>query len=207
MAFRVRVLKVSVHGLRAEVAKAALHTGQVEPGTWWLPHDTISKPRCVKLLDMHDYEDQPLGFLLYQVMAALRPLVAAELQPFGIGLPEFVCMRNLSMFPSQSNAELARHAGVSPQAMNKVVRDLQEMGVIARPATVSSGRSLPARLTPKGRALFKRAEAAVRVADDRLMTQLEPGERHELKKLLYAIDARNVGCGESAVRSRRNVAK
>ncbi|MFD3482250.1 MarR family winged helix-turn-helix transcriptional regulator [Streptomyces sp. NPDC058665] len=156
---------------------------------------------------MREYEDQPLGFLLYQVMAALRPLTAAELQPLGIGLPEFVCMRNLSMFPSQSNAELARHAGVSPQAMNKVVRDLQEMGAIERPATVSSGRSLPARLTTKGKALFKEAEAAVRIADDRLMTQLASGERLELKKLLHAIDARNVGGGATAVRSRRSVAK
>lgn len=96
---------------------------------------------------------------------------------------------------------------VSPQAMNKVVRDLQEMGAIERPATVSSGRSLPARLTTKGKALFKEAEAAVGIADDRLMTQLASGERLELKKLLHAIDARNVGGGATAARSRRSVAK
>ncbi|MFJ2264002.1 MarR family winged helix-turn-helix transcriptional regulator [Streptomyces sp. NPDC087844] len=156
---------------------------------------------------MREYEDQPMGFLLYQVMAALRPLVADELRPFGIGLPEFVCMRNLSMFPSQSNAELARHAGVSPQAMNKVVKDLQEMGAIERPAVVPTGRSLPAQLTPEGAALLERAEAAVRVADDRLMTHLAPGKRNELKKLLHAIDARNVGNGGPAVRPRRNAAK
>ncbi|WP_020389743.1 MarR family winged helix-turn-helix transcriptional regulator [Kribbella catacumbae] len=141
---------------------------------------------------MGDEEDQPLGFLLYQVMAALRPQVTAELQPLGIGLPEFVCLRNLWMFPSQSNAELARHAGVSPQAMNKVVRDLQEMGAIARPATVPAGRSLPAMLTSKGKALLKRAEAAVRVADERLMVQLTSAQRRELKQLLHAVDSYKV---------------
>lgn len=143
----------------------------------------------VKLLDMREYEDQPLGFLLYQVMATLRPHVTAELQPLGIGLPEFVCMRNLSMWPAQSNAELARRSNVSPQAMNKVVRDLQDMGAITRPATVSSGRSLPAQLTPKGRALLKRAEKAVRAADEQLLAGLAPAEADQLKRLLHAIDS------------------
>lgn len=138
---------------------------------------------------MRDHEDQPLGFLLYQVTATLRPHVTAALQPLGIGLPEFVCMRNLSMWPAQSNAELARRSSVSPQAMNKVVRDLQDMGAITRPATVPSGRSLPAQLTAKGKALFKRAEAAVRTADEQLLAGLTPTERHQLKKLLHAIDS------------------
>ncbi|MET0456154.1 MAG: MarR family transcriptional regulator [Mycobacterium sp.] len=134
---------------------------------------------------MTDATDQPLGFLLYQVMAALRPQVNAELRPLGIGLAEFVCMRNLSMWPDQSNAELARRASVTPQAMNLVIRSLQDMGLIARPEAASSGRSLPARLTRKGVALLKRAEAAVLVADARLLDELAPADRDELKRLLY----------------------
>lgn len=141
---------------------------------------------------MQDYEDQPLGFLLYQVMATLRPHVTTELRPLGLGLPEFVCMRNLSMSPNQSSAELARRANVSPQAMNLVLRGLQELGVVSRPAMVSSGRSLPARLTGKGRALLKRAEKAVHTADERLMTRLAPAERHELKRLLHTVGSHAV---------------
>ena len=137
------------------------------------------------MVDMTDATDQPLGFLLYQVMAALRPQVNAELRPLGIGLAEFVCMRNLSMWPDQSNAELARRASVTPQAMNLVIRSLQDMGLIARPEAAASGRSLPARLTRKGVALLKRAEAAVLVADARLLDELAPADRDELKRLLY----------------------
>ena len=43
--------------------------------------------------------DEPLGFLLYRVMASLRPQVTAELKPLGLGLPEFVCMRILAKHP------------------------------------------------------------------------------------------------------------
>jgi DNA-binding MarR family transcriptional regulator len=152
----------------------------------------------VKMIDMADYDDQPLGFLLYQLMAALRPHVNAELRPLGIGLAEFVCMRNLSMWPDQSNAELARRANVSPQAMNLVLRALQDMDLIARPEGASSGRSLPARLTRKGVALLKRAEAAVQVADARLLDALAPADRDELKRLLYVSSSRYLKNAASA---------
>jgi DNA-binding MarR family transcriptional regulator len=141
------------------------------------------------MLDMAEC-DQPLGFLLYQMMAALRPHVNAELRPLGIGLAEFVCMRNISMWPDQSNAELARRANVTPQAMSLVLRALEDTGLIARPEAVSSGRSLPARLTRKGATLLKRAEKAVQVADALLLDTLTPAERDELKRLLYVSSSR-----------------
>jgi DNA-binding MarR family transcriptional regulator len=145
------------------------------------------------MFDMSEYEDQPLGYLLYRVMAVLRPQMTAELGPSGLGLPEFVCLRILSMLPGQSSAELARNTNVSPQAMNLVLRGLQDMGAVTRPATVSSGRALPARLTSKGRALLKRAEAAVHVADERLLAHLSPSERRELKRLLHTVGSGTVG--------------
>jgi DNA-binding MarR family transcriptional regulator len=141
-------------------------------------------------LDMNDYEDQPLGYLLHRVMAALRPQVTAELKSLGIGLPEFVCMRILSMSPGRSNAELARDTSVTPQAMNLVLRGLEELGAVARPASVASGRALPAHLTGKGRALLKRAEMAVLAGDERILTHLSAAERRELKRLLYAASSR-----------------
>jgi DNA-binding MarR family transcriptional regulator len=144
------------------------------------------------MFDMGEYEDQPMGYLLYRVMTVLRPQVTAELGPLGLGLPEFVCLRILSMFPGQSNAELARNTNVSPQAMNLVLRELQDMGAVTRPATVSSGRALPARLTSKGRALLKRAEAAVQVADERLLAHVTPAERREFKRLLHAVGSQQV---------------
>ncbi|EUA24417.1 marR-family protein transcriptional regulator [Mycobacterium xenopi 3993] len=39
----------------------------------------------VNMFDMTDYEDQPLGYLLYRAMTALRPQVTAELGRSGSG--------------------------------------------------------------------------------------------------------------------------
>jgi DNA-binding MarR family transcriptional regulator len=138
------------------------------------------------MVDMSNADDQPLGYLMYRIMAALRPAVTARLQPLGLGLPDFVCLRILSMSPGRSNAELARDTNVSPQAMNNVLRGLQDRGIVARPASVSSGRALPAQLTPQGKALLKRAEAAVRAADERVLANLTSAQRRELRHLLDA---------------------
>lgn len=139
---------------------------------------------------MSDFlEVQPLGFLMYRVTAVLQPAVTTQLQPLGLSLPEFVCLRILSTAPGQSNAELARHINVSPQAMNNVLRGLQDKGAVRRPDTAKSGRALPAELTPDGARLLKRAEAAVLVAEEQALSNLSAEQRRELKRLLaHAVD-------------------
>lgn len=141
------------------------------------------------MFDMADVDDAPLGYLLYRVSSALRPQVAAVLGPLGLTLPEFVCMRVLSLYPGLSSAELARHSGVTPQAMNTVLHRLQNRGAVARPKSVPSGRALPATLTEAGLDLLTQAEDAVRVADGRVLTALTSAEQHHLRQMLERIGA------------------
>jgi DNA-binding MarR family transcriptional regulator len=133
---------------------------------------------------MGQADDAPLGYLLYRVAAVLRPEASAALGPLGLTLPEFVCMRILSLSPGSSNAELARQASVTPQAMNTVLHKLEGLGVIVRPASVSSGRALPASLTSQGRDLLKRAETVVRAADARILAKLTVAQQREFQRML-----------------------
>lgn len=139
---------------------------------------------------MGDVDAAPLGYLLYRVSSALRPQATAVLGPLGLTLPEFVCMRVLSLRPGLSSAELARHTSVTPQAMNTVLHRLQNRGAVSRPESVSSGRALPATLTDAGRELLTQAEDAVRVADGRVLASLTPDEQHQLRQMLERIGAR-----------------
>lgn len=138
----------------------------------------------VNILEMDATEDAPLGYLLYRVSSVLRPEASAALNPLGLTLPEFVCLRILSQSPGSSSAELARHASVTPQAMHTVLRKLEDLGAVDRPASVSSGRALPASLTDAGRELLHRAEAVVRTADARILAKLTAAEQAEFKRLL-----------------------
>jgi DNA-binding MarR family transcriptional regulator len=138
----------------------------------------------VNMVDMGDNDDAPLCYLLYRVAAVLRPEASAALRPLGLTLPEFVCLRIISLSPGLSNAELSRHTNVTPQAMNTVLRRLEEIGAVERPDSVSSGRALPATLTGQGRALLKRAEGAVRCADSRILDKLSGAQQREFKRML-----------------------
>lgn len=133
---------------------------------------------------MGQVDEAPLGYLLYRVSAVLRPEAAAALSPLGLTLPEFVCMRILSKSPGSSSADLARYASVTPQAMNTVLRKLEELGAVTRPTSVASGRALPASLTSQGRAMLKRAEAVVRAADARILAKLTAAQQHEFRSML-----------------------
>lgn len=143
------------------------------------------------MIDMSDpLETQPLGYLLHRLANALRGDVAATvLEPQGLTFPQYICLRMLSRRPGRSNAELAREIGVSPQAMNMVLRKLQDRGLVERPATVAAGRSLPAVLTGSGRQLLARTDSGVQAAERRLMADLTDAQRREFKQILVALGA------------------
>jgi len=133
-------------------------------------------------------EDEPLGYLLHRVMHALKTDVSATvLDPLEVAFPEYLCMRVLSKYPGQSNADLARALSVSPQAMNMVLRGLEDRRLVARPASVASGRSLPAQLTREGEELLKRTDAGVQAAERRLTANLTDNERYNFRRILAAL--------------------
>jgi DNA-binding MarR family transcriptional regulator len=138
----------------------------------------------VNIIDMND-EDRPLGYLLHRLNARLRiEVTTSVLDPLGLSFPQYICMRVLSHSPGRSNAELARDLEVSPQAMNMVVRGLQERGLVSRPTSVASGRSLPAELTREGAAVMARAEVDVRAAEQKALAPLSAADQHHLRTLL-----------------------
>jgi len=141
------------------------------------------------MLDMSEFfDDQPLGYLLSRVANALRAEVTATvLDPMNVAFPQYLCLRVLSHFPGRSNAELARDMNVSPQAMNTVLRGLEERGLVSRPASVSSGRSLPWQLSREGEDLLKRTDSGGRAAGRKLMADLTSGQRREFKRMLIAL--------------------
>lgn len=129
--------------------------------------------------------DEPLGNLLYRVASALRAEVSkSALEPLNLSFPQYLCIRILSRFPGRSNAELARDLNVSPQATNVVLRSLEERGVVSRPASAASGRSLPAQLTREGSELLTTLDTAVHAAEQRVLGPLTDAQRREFRQLL-----------------------
>lgn len=133
-------------------------------------------------------DDLPLGYLLHRAAMALRSEVTTSvLEPLDLTFAQYLCMRILSKAPGSSNAELARQLNVSPQAMNMVVRGLEDRGLVSRPASVASGRALPAELSREGVAILSRTDAGVRAAELQVLGNLAEDERSQLKRILAAV--------------------
>ncbi|WP_264066968.1 MarR family winged helix-turn-helix transcriptional regulator [Mycolicibacterium komossense] len=133
-------------------------------------------------------EGQPLGYLLSRVASALRTqVVTTVLEPLELAFPQYICLRMLSHSPGLSNAELARGANVSRQAMNIVLQRLEDRGLVTRPDSVRSGRALPAELTRAGLDLLAQVDIGVGEAERTVLANLSERDRRELKRLLAAV--------------------
>jgi DNA-binding MarR family transcriptional regulator len=132
---------------------------------------------------------------LHRLFTTLRTEVSAALAPLDVLFSEYVCLHMLSSAPDQSNADLARVAGITPQAMHAVVRRMQYGGLIDRPDSVSFGRARPASLTVYGRRTLERADAAVRAVEAQVLSVLTDDQRNGLRAALRALAAPNRSSG------------
>jgi DNA-binding MarR family transcriptional regulator len=96
-------------------------------------------------------------------------------------------MRMLSGTSGLSNADIARGLNVSPQATNIVVHTLVERGLVERPLSAPSGRSLPNTLSSVGDRLLEHMDRGVRQAERGLLQSLSSRQRREFKQILIAL--------------------
>src|ERR1700677_2243669 len=116
--------------------------------------------------------EQSVGYVLKQAQAALRSAMEATLRPHELTVPQYACLELLHQRPGLSNADLARGAFVSRQAMNGVLRGLEERGLVKRPIEAERGRELPAKLTTSGQKRWRAASEAVASVERKMIAQL-----------------------------------
>jgi DNA-binding MarR family transcriptional regulator len=124
------------------------------------------------------------GYLVKVASTTLRSAMEQVLRPLGMTITHYSCLELLAQRPGLSNSELARGAFVTRQSMNVLLQALQRDGLVTRPQQAVAGRTLPAELTAAGRRQVTTASAAVRAVEDRMVGDLDPGERDQLVRLL-----------------------
>lgn len=136
-----------------------------------------------------------VGYLLKQVDSVLRARMDEVLRPLGLSVPQYACLELLRAEPGLTGAELARGAFVSRQAMNLVVRGLQDRGLITRPDTAPSGRSRPIELTTTGEALLRSATGSIGHVESTMVSQLSDRQLLALRSALESCAAALNGNG------------
>ena len=128
--------------------------------------------------------DTSLGYLLKEAASALRGAMEEALRPLGLTVTQYSCLELLAQRPGLSASDLARGAFVTRQSMNVLLQGLEQDGLVTRSADAAAGRTLPARLAPRGREALDRATAAVRAVEIRMLSGVSDAEQVEARRLL-----------------------
>ncbi len=131
--------------------------------------------------------DLTTSYLIGRADRIVRQQLEEVLAGSGLSISEFTTLSVLTARPGLSNARLARRALVTPQAMHKVIRSLEEAGYVVRTAPPHGGRSLEAAITEAGSQLLDEMLPRIAEAEERTLSPLDASERRELVRLLAVV--------------------
>jgi DNA-binding MarR family transcriptional regulator len=109
------------------------------------------------------------GFWLHHAALAWRAELDSRLRPLGLTHTQFMLLASTGWLehvgrpPTQQ--EVAEHAGADRMMTSRVVRTLEERGLLERDADEADGRALRLRLTESGRAVTRPAIDAAQAVD------------------------------------------
>jgi DNA-binding MarR family transcriptional regulator len=124
-----------------------------------------------------------VGYALKRATTALRAVMDAELREHQLSVPQYACLELLAQRPEISNAELARGAFVSRQAMYQLLGGLRASGLVA---SEGHGRRERFAITPAGEQRRAGASQAVARIQERMLAPLDADERARLHAHLTA---------------------
>jgi len=127
--------------------------------------------------------DQAVGDALKRAAIALRAAMDAELREQGLSVPQYACLELLAQRPGVSNAELARGAFVSRQAMHQLLAGLGTAGLVS---SRGQGRNERFALTAAGARHRARASEAVAGIEKRMLASFSGPQRRRLHADLNA---------------------
>jgi DNA-binding MarR family transcriptional regulator len=110
-----------------------------------------------------------LSYAVAFLERSLRRVLANSLRPLDLTLAHYTVLSLLGMRDGLSNAQLARRAYVTPQAMSEIVRHLEGRGLVVRRPSPGHARVHPARLTSRGRTILQQCDVAVDQIEEQMV--------------------------------------
>ena len=137
-------------------------------------------------MHLSDMYQRP-GFLLrrtHQISAAIFENACASI---GLTQAQYGALTVLASEPHIDQSRLARALAFDKVTVLRVLRGLEERGLVAREVSTASRRHMAVQLTPAGRRLLKKAEVPVHEAYEQLMAPLNDKQRAQFIGLLQTL--------------------
>ncbi len=134
-------------------------------------------------------QEMLIGALLRVPAQAIQRRIIKELNEAGfegLSLPHMAVMR----YPSPDGVRpgvLAERAGMSKQAMNRLLGSLEELGYLVRGDAPDEGRARIVRFTERGRAAYAKALEVLHEIEREWSAELGAKDFAKLKELLFRV--------------------
>ena len=129
------------------------------------------------------------GFALAKVCRSHRGNVGGMLAEFGLHVGQDMVLVELWQADGLRGGELACRLGVEPPTVTKMLRRLENFGLVERRPDPADARSFRVYLTREGQALEGPVSRCFARAEEKTLARLEPPERRELARLLAKMRA------------------
>ena len=137
-------------------------------------------------MNLSDMYQRP-GFLLrraHQISAAVFESACIEV---GLTQAQYGVLTVLHSAPDIDQSRLARALAFDKVTVLRVLRGLEERGLVTRMVAAENRRQMSVRLTAQGKRLLKKTEQPVRLAYQQLMAPLTQKESEQLIVLLQRL--------------------
>ncbi|MDO9280171.1 MAG: MarR family transcriptional regulator [Polaromonas sp.] len=124
------------------------------------------------------------GFLLRRAHQISAAVFEDECRSVGLTPAQFGVLTVLRASPGLDQSRLARALGFDKVTVLRVLRGLEERGLVERSPAPESRRNLAVVLTPAGNKLLKDSQTPAERAYERLMEPLSPKQQLQLVALL-----------------------
>ncbi|HET7566922.1 MAG TPA: MarR family transcriptional regulator [Gaiellaceae bacterium] len=147
------------------------------------PGDEVGEPR--------------ISYVVARLERAIRRAINERVSVYDLTVLQYTTLSVLGRRGELSNAQLARRAYMSPQAMSEVIEALERKGLIKRSQHPNHRRVYPAGLTAKGRKVLAACDRLVDAMEGEMLEGLSPAEQQDFRKgLVTAVRALHAGLPE-----------
>ena len=126
----------------------------------------------------------PYGLLLARLGQESTARFRRALRPLNMGAQQFIVLKQLQVFGSCSQGELADALGIDYSNLAGVTQQIYERGLIERHRDPADRRRYVVQLTADGSRLLADADNAILAGEEGMLSSLEESERDHLWELL-----------------------
>jgi DNA-binding MarR family transcriptional regulator len=134
-------------------------------------------------LDLGDY----LPYLVNRVGVRIAVAFSRELEPHGLSLPMWRVLAVLAQGGAQRQIDLAGLTSIDPSTLSRLIKTVQDRGLVSRIRSAASLREVTIALTPRGRAVVKALIPRALAYEAMAIRGLDARELAVVKRLLRRV--------------------